>query len=463
MQWGWHLDAVCDHLEAVIAGDIRNLAITIPPGCTKSIATSVCFPAWVWCRFPSKRFLTASNVFDLSVRDAVTARRLIESEWYQDRWGRWVELTGDQNVKSWYQNTATGYRIAVASGGAVTGKKGDVLIVDDPNDARTVESEAERKIVNDWWDKAFYNRVNDHVTGARIIIGQRLHHDDLIGHVLRTSSDFIELRIPEEFRSARRTVTPIWSDPRQVDGELLRPERFGPEQISEAKRRLGQLGYAAQHELDPEKVEGGRFRSEWFQYYRRHGEYFVLGEKMFDGRSSPKFVTVDPAASERATADYTVISTFMLSPWGDFVWLDCLRVQKEIPDIVPLIQNVVSKWRPKYVAIEAVASNRAVLQLAERATNPIIPARGVDPMGKDKLVRATPAITIASAGRLWLPEESVRGAFPTEEVLYELTRFTGTPADDHDDIVDSLAYAVECEGTVAKSPVAKSKPMVIGG
>lgn len=461
--WGWHLDAICEHLEALAAGQIQNLIVTVPPGTTKSITASVVFPAWCWSRNPGLRFLTGSNTGDLSLRDAVAARRLIESDWYQSRWGDRVKMTGDQNVKSWYENTARGFRAAVSTGGAVTGRKGDVLILDDPNDANKVESELYRTEVNSWWDKAFYNRVNDHKTGCRLIVGQRLHHNDLIGHVLATSSEFVELRIPEEFRASRRTVTPLWSDPRTSEGELLRPQRFGPEQVEAAKRRLGPLGYAAQHGQEPELVEGGRFKSAWLRYYTKHGEYTVLGERIVDLRSYPKFITVDPAASDKKTSDYTVASVWTVSLQGEFIWLDCLRVQKEIPDIVPLLQQLCLKWSPRYVAIEAVAANRAVYQLACRATGPVIPARSVSPMGTDKLVRATPAITVASTGRLWLPGENARGSFPLEEVIYELTRFTGTPADDHDDIVDTLSYAVECEGTTPTGGVSRAKPMVLGG
>src|SRR5262249_48140471 len=139
LAWGRGLDAVCEHLQAVTDGLIRNLIITVPPGCTKSITVCVMWPSWVWTKFPWLRWLFASNAADLATRDSVACRRLIESDWYQSRWGHKYQLTGDQNAKTWYENDQRGHRACTTSGSTVTGKKGDLLIVDDGNDARKVE------------------------------------------------------------------------------------------------------------------------------------------------------------------------------------------------------------------------------------------------------------------------------------------------------------------------------------
>ena len=170
---GWHLQAIAEHLEAVTAGTIKNLAITIPPGSTKSILVCICWPGWAWINKPELRWLFAANESDLVIRDAVACRRLIESDWYRERWGDIFSLTSDQNVKSWYENSRRGYRTSTTVGSYVTGKKGDILVIDDANDAIKVLSKANRITVNGWFDKAFYNRVNDLKLGRRVIIGQR--------------------------------------------------------------------------------------------------------------------------------------------------------------------------------------------------------------------------------------------------------------------------------------------------
>ncbi len=461
LEWGHHLDAICAHLEAVTRGDICNLCITIPPGCTKSITVSVMWPAWVWTTRPGVRWLCASNSDDLSTRDAVACRRLIDSDWYKARWGDKFKLTTDQNVKTWYENTARGFRTSTTVGSNVTGKKGDVLVVDDANDAIKVVSEVERDRVNSWWDKGFYNRVNHHRDARRVIIGQRTHEDDLIGHVLGTG-EFVELRIPEEFEPENPCTTPLpWKDWRTAAGELLRSSRFGPEQIEAAKKRLGSLGYAAQHQQRPLSKEGYRFKLGWFQRrWIRRDDVVWLGDNLhFLWRDTIRFGTVDPAASEKNEADYTVISSWALSPAPHYhlLWLGCRRVQREIPDIVPLILFEYRKWGLAYVAIEAVGANRAVLQLAQR--QPAMKVKPLDPQSQDKLVRATPAMPLAESGKIWLPGQDAE--FPLSDVLEELTRFTGIKGQDkHDDVVDTLAYAVHLRDGKVINPT--FKPYVLG-
>ena len=192
--------------------------------------------------------------------------------------------------------------------------------------------------------------------------------------------------------------------------------------------------------------EGGRFKKDWWKdnRYGRQGDYFTIGGKRVHLRELQVYFTVDPAASAKKTADYTVISVWGLTRWGHLLWLDCVRVQREIPDIVPLLQGLARKWKPVVVGIEAVASNAGVLQLAQRAEGPRLNTRALDPAGQDKLVHATGAINFAFTRKLWVPEREANPAFPIDEVETELVLFTGLPGEDaHDDIVDTLSYAVD--------------------
>lgn len=211
---------------------------------------------------------------------------------------------------------------------------------------------------------------------------------------------------------------------------------------------IDKITLAQMLEGDWDAVAGGRFKRDWFQDWSWRGDYIGLhkpdGIHEFIHHKVMKFLTVDPAASTSQKADYTVISAWCVSPWGDLVWLDCARVKREIPEIVPEIQKMWSKWRPAWAGIEAIASNRAVYQLACRALNPTIIARPLDKGATDKLVHATPAIVLASAMRLYLPRRVVGMSFPREDVEAELVRFTGDDKlDDHDDIVDTVSYAVQ--------------------
>lgn len=127
LKWGWHLDAMCEHLEAVTAGQIKNLVVTVPPGTTKSILICQMWPAWAWATDASIRWLFAANESDLATRDSIACRYIIQSEWYTKHFPH-VHIVSDQNVKTWYQTSGRGHRLATTVNSTVTGKKGDLLV-----------------------------------------------------------------------------------------------------------------------------------------------------------------------------------------------------------------------------------------------------------------------------------------------------------------------------------------------
>ncbi len=446
--WGRHLDAICEHLEAVTAGHVRNLLITIPPGCTKSRTVGVFWPAWTWLRWPESRWLFFSNADDLATRESMACRRLLESEWYLAHYPDAVRITTDQNTKTWYENDRAGHRQSMSVHASVTGKKGDIIAVDDANDAEKVQSEALRNQINSRWDNAIYDRVIDFKTGRRVVIGQRTHQHDLIGHI-KATGDFEELCIPEEYERARARVTSIgWADWRTADGEFLRPEQFGEAEKAAAVKRLGSLGYRAKHNQDPQSAEGRQFKAAWLKRRWRRDpsspDFVILeddrGPYRFKLTGTARFATADGAASSKRTADRTAVGVWANSPRGDLLWLDCVARRLEIPDQPKLLEEVYDRHKFKSIGVEGVASNVALFQFAQRLH---LPAIRLDPKGLDKLAHAQGALILAEAGSLWLPDAAAVPGFPLDDVLSELLQFTGTPEDEHDDLIDILSYAVD--------------------
>ena len=194
----WHIEAICLHLQAVVDGLIRNLLINMPPRCMKSILVSVLFPAWVWIRHPEKRFLYSSYSQTLATDHSVATRRVIESDWYQEKWSRRFVLAGDANLKTRFENTRRGYRFSTSVGGSATGMGGDFIVADDPHNVKEAESDAIRAATIDWWDKVMSTRLNNPKTGARIIVMQRVHEADLSGHVLKKGG-WDHLCLPMEY------------------------------------------------------------------------------------------------------------------------------------------------------------------------------------------------------------------------------------------------------------------------
>ena len=232
----WHIDAISDHLQAVVQGDIKRLIINIPPRHMKSISVSVALPAWTWTLDPSKKFLFASYALSLSIRDSVKCRRLIESPWYKSYFGEMFELTSDQNQKQRFENDKTGIRIATSVDGALTGEGGDIILVDDPHNVREAESGIVREAVLDWWNQAMQTRLNDPKNGAFIIIMQRVHENDLTGHILANEyDDWEHLCLPARYEANH--PTPVKSslgfvDPRTEEGELLWKDRIDEKTLS---------------------------------------------------------------------------------------------------------------------------------------------------------------------------------------------------------------------------------------
>jgi phage terminase large subunit-like protein len=444
----WHIGAMVEHIEAVCRGQILNLLITIPPGCTKSRTVNVFLPAWRWLSRGADRFMHISSNERLSTRDSLDCRKLLASDWYRSFKPDW-EMRKDQDEKMEYKNTIGGYRKCFGINANITGDKGEWIVIDDANDAKKVQSEAERNSVNDKWDLSIYDRVADFIHGRRIIIGQRTHQKDLIGHIKSTSSEFEELRIPEEFEPTKRIFTSIgWTDQRTNENELLRPEEFGPAQVESAKKRLG-LIYRAKHQQDPTSAEGYRFKAKDFRYWRWDGDYIILKhgdspEYRFHATKEIKFrfATADGAASAKTSADHTVASSWLVTQRYDLLWIGCRRVQLEIPEQPKIVQEEYIRHGCEFVDIEALMANVALYQLCSRMPGMIV--NGFKPNG-DKLANATPALVFCQAGRLWLPDDDAaeRVNFPIEEVQAEMLSFTGIEdQDEHDDIVDTLARGV---------------------
>ena len=255
---GWHIDVICEHLEAITRGELRNLLINIPPRHAKSLLVSVFWPAWVWAQHPETRWLFASYAQSLSTRDALKMRRLVQSPWYQRLWGDQYTLTSDQNAKMRFENSRTGYRIATSVGAIATGEGGNVVAVDDPHSAQQARSEAERENALIWWDETMSTRLNDMRTGAKVVIMQRLHERDLSGHIL-AQGGYEHLCLPAEYEPDRHCVTSVSQDRRTESGETIWPERMGSEDLAQQRSALGEVGYAGQFQQRPMPRGGGMF------------------------------------------------------------------------------------------------------------------------------------------------------------------------------------------------------------
>ncbi|HEY3265538.1 MAG TPA: phage terminase large subunit [Armatimonadota bacterium] len=280
LQDNWHIDVLCDHLQAAVEGwarqkkdedaenPLQNLVINIPPGTAKSRVVSVMWPAWVWLKWPQFRWAFLSANPRVAQRDAMYCKDLLESDWYRDTFGIAWELRDDANAASRFFNSAGGCRQALGIMSRITGDRSDALVVDDPHDAEEAQSDVKRQAVIDKWDSATANRVNDLRLSLRVGIMQRLHEDDWSGHVL-AEGGWAHINLPMEYERPLKCqcpccvkggVTALGSyDRRTREGELLFHQRFTPAVLASELKRLGATGYAGQMQQRPSARGGTLF------------------------------------------------------------------------------------------------------------------------------------------------------------------------------------------------------------
>jgi predicted phage terminase large subunit-like protein len=270
--WGWYLDEICRHLEAVSDGLIRNLIINMPPRFGKSSIVAVMWPCWEWTYHPGKQWLFVSYGGDLSERDSRKCRTLIHSPWYQSQFRNRFKLATSRDLKdttSKFENNRNGYRIASSVGGIATGEGGSTVVIDDALKAEDGNSQTKRDYANRWSTETMSSRLNDLRTGSRVLVMQRLHEEDLTGYWLSRDPTVDHLCLPMEFEAhdalgnpvPRRRTSLGEYDHRVEDGELLCPERAGPEEVYRLKE-IDNTAYswAGQYQQRPAPREGSMFR-----------------------------------------------------------------------------------------------------------------------------------------------------------------------------------------------------------
>ena len=327
----WHVDDICEHLEAVVQGRITRLGINVPPRSGKSNIISVAFPAWVWAQSrigpmsgPQVRFMFASYSQNLSEKFSVATLRLIQSDWYQKYWGDRFTLLSE-NMRQ-FENDKGGVRQATSTTGGATGLGGMALIVDDSLNAEDANSQIERDKVIRWWSETMPTRLNDQIHGVKIVIAQRLHEDDICGYIMSKENEHWDwLVIPMRYETGYlRTTSLGWQDPREYQGELLWADRWPEHVVERLEGDLGPWASAAQLQQTPSPRGGGVVVSDWWQVYDEDSAKEECGvAPIYQPDGAPPIlafppvsyvvVTVDTAYKEKEANDWNACIA-----WG--VW-----------------------------------------------------------------------------------------------------------------------------------------------
>lgn len=418
---GWHLEAICEHLEAVSRGDIRKLIINIPPRHTKSLTVSVFWPAWVWSWNPAYQWMFSSYGLHLTIRDNLRCRRLIESPLYQQTYPKTV-MVPDQKEKKRYELVGGGYRLAMSVGGG-TGDGADALVIDDPHNTAEALSDAIRQSTLDWYDQTWSTRLNDEQTGVEVLIMQRVHEQDLTGHLLETG-EWERLKLPARYEPSRTSTTSLGEpDRRTVPGELLCPERMPEEQLAALEKRLGSYGTSGQLQQEPSDIEGGIFKRSWWKRYDETGP--VL------------FIYVDTASKTGVHNDYSVASAWA-SVDGCYDVVDVLRGRWEYPDLKRELRVFQQRHGMAPMVIEDTSAGQALIQDFQRPEGfgddrrPRLPVIAFKVGAQTKMARASVAAGLVESGVVRLPH---RAAW-VDGWIDEHASF---PTGAHDDMVDTTS------------------------
>lgn len=421
---GWHIDAICDHLEAVTRGELEKLVINVPPGHAKSLLTGVFWPAWAWTAHPHLRWIFGSYAANLSIRDSIKMRELLLSDWYQARWGDKVKIKATKDTQAEYETSMGGFRYATSVGGSVTGRHAHVQVIDDPLSALQAYSEAERASANLWVDSTLSTRWVPGEPQKRVVVMQRLHEDDPTGHLLRQGG-YEHLCLPAEYEPRTYSMPSAinWTDPRTAPGELLWPALYPKEKVDALKRQLGSYGAAGQLQQRPAPADGGVLKRTSFKTYRA-----AELPAQFDRVT----VSVDANFGETVSndPDYVVIQV-----WGSVGAMSYLirqiRDRFNYPQTKAALRQLRKAYPNAYQTIIEKKANGAALISELKGEIPGL----VEYSPKDsKLSRVHAVVPQIEAGQVWLPhpdDEPWIDAFYHEAAAF--------PAGSHDDQVDAMA------------------------
>ena len=455
-----HLTAITDETILEDGTYYNRLLINVPPGMMKSLILNVFWPSWEWGprNMPHLRYVAASHSERLSIRDSTKMRRLIQSEWYQERWGDRVVLTGDQNAKTKFENTKSGFREAVAAG-SMTGSRGDRVLLDDVHSVESAASDQMRASTLEWFTEAVPTRLNNPNKSAIVVIMQRLHEDDVSGVILERKGfaglwDAIVL--PMRFEAWRRAIpTKLgYLDPREYEGELLFEERFSADTVAKLEAALGPYATAGQLQQAPSPRGGGIIQDDWWQVWPDSTPFppfdFVLAsldtaytEKKTNDPSAMTVWGVFTAPGQAAPTNYVTrdsqILSFQERVYQDgapkIMLMNSFQDHLSFHDLMNKVSSICIDMKVDHLVIESKASGISLAQELRR----VFGQEGfgiqlLDPGILDKVARLYSVQHIFAEGMIYAPDRKY-----AELVIREVSKF---PKGKFRDLTDTVSQGI---------------------
>lgn len=347
----WHQVLIASKLEACLRGECRRLIINLPPRHLKSLFASIALPAFWLGRKPSTRIVCVSFAQDLANDFARDCRQVMGAEWYREVFPKF-RLSAKRDAVEDFRTKPGGRRLALGVGGALTGRGGDVIILDDPLKPSEAASDTQRANVNTWFDKTLYSRLDHQKTGVIIIVMQRLHIEDLVAHV-SAKEKWEVLSLPALAEQEERHEFLVHGEPARYvrkRGEILHEARQDPETLAQIRKSMNEYEFSAQFQQRPVPLDGGLVKTAWWQFYEQ-----------VPGKFDKVIQSWDTASKSTEFSDYSVCTT-----WGwmgrKLYLLDVFREKLEYPDLKRAVKQQASRFKPNLILMEDKASGMALLQ-----------------------------------------------------------------------------------------------------
>ena len=419
----WHIEAIAWHLDQVRLGHTKRLIITMPPRSAKSISASTAFSAFIHGHDPAKEIIAVSYAQGLATKLHNDYRTILTSDWFKELFPE-TRVDPKKETEQEVRLTKRGSRLATSVGGVLTGRGADVVIIDDPLKADDARSEAQRNKVNDWFSSALLSRLNQKTEGAIVIVTQRLHVDDLVGHVTEHDDGWTTLNLPAIAREDQHIEIGSGRVYHRRQNELLHPARENQKVLDELKLSIGSESFEAQYQQCPVPPGGNMFKREWLSYCP------FLPEAADDDTI---FQSWDTASKTGLENDWSVGTTWLYK--GGFYYLiDVIREKLNYPDLKARMLAAAEEFNPWVVLVEDTGVGTGLI--ADLRTE------GLD------VVEVTATQSKEARAAIQTPKfESKRVLFPKSAPwLYALeAELLAFPGGRHDDQVDSIVHALAYE------------------
>lgn len=419
----WHIDAIAWQLEQVRLGRVKRLIINMPPRSAKSISASVAFPAFIHGHDPTKEIVAVSYAQGLASKLHNDYRTILTSGWFKDLFPK-TQIDPKKETEQEVRLSQRGVRLATSVGGVLTGRGADIIIIDDPLKADDAHSDAQRSKVNEWYSSALVSRLNQKTKGAIVIVTQRLHVDDLVGHVSEFDDGWTVLNLPAIATEDQRIPFGPNRYHYRKKGALLHPARETQAVLEELKLNIGSAAFEAQYQQSPIPPGGHMFKRDWLNHYP------FLPEVT---ENDTVFQSWDTASKTGLQNDWSVGTTWLYKN-GMYYLMNVVREKLNYPNLKALMLAEAQHYKPLFVLIEDTGVGTGVIADLKSESLDVIEISAT----QSKEARANIQTPKFESGRVWLPETAPW----LSELEAELLAF---PVGRHDDQVDAIVQALAYE------------------